>query len=201
MQILTLHAIGPTLSLLLGGWCLAEAVPTLPSSAECAEHVAAFEGAWYGKDNPAPFGPMDMAFAFAREADGSLRALSAQSPLTWIELLFYEEDGRWRLRETAAMEGLGEQSYTMDLVAAQGQTYRWEVLERPGFMTMTTSASGEEIALEVLLRGKPHVSFRLQRVPGAAGEQLAAQLAVEAKRVVRETPVAAVQPDATTRID
>ena len=200
MQTFSIRSIAATLSL-LAATGLAAGDSTLPSPAECAAHVAAFEGSWYGRQNPAPFGPMDMAFAFVREADGSVRALSAQSPLTWLELHFFQDGERWRLRETAAMEGLGEQSYTMDLVAADGGTYTWEVLERPGFMTMTTSATAEEVEIVVLLRAKPHVSFRLQRVPGEAGEQLAAQLAAAAVSIVRRSQLEPTAPDSEARID
>ena len=130
--------------------------------------VEALEGGWAGNDNDTPFGKMGFAALFEWQEDGSLRAHSPLNSETWIALRFArDEAGRWILHEEAAMEGLGIQRYSL---AHSGEitddgVHRWVWEEDPGYLAIDVGIAEEILRLDVTLRGKPHVAFRLDRLP------------------------------------
>ncbi|MDH3746547.1 MAG: hypothetical protein OES47_15720 [Acidobacteriota bacterium] len=133
--------------------------------------VASLEGGWTGEDNMTPFGKMDFAMLFKRQPDGSLHSRSSLNRETYIDLRFSKaEEGRWVLREEAAMEGLGVQTH--DLVPspngeqelADGM-HRWIHAERPDYLQIDVGRVADTLFLNVVLRGENHVQFKLDRLP------------------------------------
>lgn len=130
--------------------------------------IASLEGGWVGDDNDTPFGKMGFAVLFAWTPEGDLHSRSPLNSETYIDLRFEKDDaGRWLLHEEAAMEGLGAQKYSLAPVSGLTEAghHRWVWEENPGYLAIDVGLEGETMALDVTLRGKPHVSFRLERQP------------------------------------
>ena len=70
------------------------------------------------------------------------------------------------------MENMGAQGYS--LVPAEGEngTHRWIYEERPDLLAIDLGLEDETMIMEVMLRGKEHVRFELDRVPEAELEAL-----------------------------
>lgn len=145
------------------------------------KQIARFEGTWLGHDNPSPFGPISFAMDFRWEEDGSLHSRSAMSHETWVDLrLRKDTNDLWVLDESASLAGLGVQEYTLHPVSVAGDTLEWAHLKSPWYLTVRTAVSADELYMLVLLRGKEHVQFRLQRVEG--DEALAVRAEMDAAR-------------------
>jgi hypothetical protein len=162
----------------------------VPAQGDVEAWIARCAGAWAGNDNTTPLGPMPFALVFDREADGSLHAHSALSQATWVDLRFHQDDhdrsGGWRLTESAAMEGLGEQSYTLAPTALDHGTMIWQTRERPDFLRCAMTPANETLTMVVHLRGQEHVRFNLARVEGAGADQLREALRAAAARPAGE---------------
>lgn len=150
------------------------ALPTVVAVSD--EQIARFEGTWLGDDNPSPFGPISFALDFRWDEDGSLHARSAMSQKTWVDLRLRKADGGWVMEESASLAGLGVQEYALHPVRAAGDTLEWAYLENPGFLTVRSAVSTEQLYMLVLLRGERHVEFRLPRVEGDTAAAIRAEL-------------------------
>jgi hypothetical protein len=145
--------------------------------------VSALEGGWEGEDNMTPFGKMGFVLLFDRQADGSLHARSSLNSETYIDLRFSrDEAGRWILREEAGMEGSGAQAHSLVPAGPHGDMYRWVYEENPGYLTIDVGLEGDTMAMDVTLRGREHVSFRLDRMPTEALPSLRRELALAARQ-------------------
>ena len=170
----------------LFAWLLLTAIATAPLAAaaevplpdagdEVGELIESLEGGWTGQDNDTPFGKMGFAALFEWQEDGSLVSKSSLNSETWIELRFArDEGGRWILHEAAAMEGLGLQQYSL---APTGELtgeglHRWVWEQDPGYLAIDLGVAGERMLMDVTLRGKPHIAFRLDRLPREAWPEL-----------------------------
>jgi hypothetical protein len=143
--------------------------------------IAALEGGWEGEDNMTPFGKMDFVLLFDRQPDGSLHARSSLNSETYIDLRFSRDDsGRWILREEAGMEGSGGQAHSLVPTGRHGDMYRWIYEQNPGYLSIDVGLEGSTMAMDVTLRGREHVSFRLDRMPDEALPALREELALAA---------------------
>lgn len=159
--------------------------PGAPPTADLGDFVASLEGGWIGNDNDTPFGKMPFAVLFEWAENGSLHSRSSLNSETYIDLRFEETgDGVWMLHEEASMEGLGLQSYS--LVPAPGPSeagaYRWTWEQDPEFLSIEVALAGETMSLDVLLRGQPHVAFRLDRQPPETWIEMKRQMLAQAER-------------------
>ncbi len=146
--------------------------------------VASLEGGWIGNDNETPFGKMPFAALFEWQDDGSLRSRSSLNRDTYIDLRFEKDDnGRWLLHEEAAMEGLGVQRYSLvpTQVKGESESRRWIWERDPDFLAIDVGLSGETMSLDVVLRGRPHVAFRLDRQPREAWAEIKQRMLARAK--------------------
>ena len=149
--------------------------------------VAALEGGWSGEENSTPFGKMPFVLLFDRQEDGSLHARSSLNSETYIDLRFSrDEAGRWILHEEAGMEGSGAQSYSLVPAGPHGGMHRWIWEEDPGFLTIDVGLDGDTMAMDVMLRGREHVSFRLDRLPEKSLPELRRELALQAQQSPEE---------------
>lgn len=165
--------------------------PALAASVDDA-FIGSLAGGWAGRENTTPFGRMDFALVFEWQGDGSLLAFTPMNEGTFIELRFAKDaSGAWLLHERAALEGMGEQRYTLHPVAAEGAMRRWDYLEKPGFLTVDVAATASALHMKVLLRGADHVIFDLARLDEATTARTAAALRQAATRTAREAPLAA----------
>lgn len=149
----------------------AAGAPMPGAGSEIDRLISALEGGWAGADNDTPFGKMPFSALFEWQLDGSLHSRSPLNSQTWIDLRFSRDDqGRWMLREEAAMEGLGTQRY--ELVPSGHTTadglHRWVWKSDPDFLAIDLGVEQETMRLDVTLRGEPHVAFRLDRQPRAS---------------------------------
>lgn len=160
----------------LTGSGLAAAGPAEPPGIhEIDRLVTALEGGWTGTDNDTPFGKMPFAALFEWQEDGSLYSHSPLNRDTWIDLRFARDaDGRWILHQAASMEGLGTQRHSLapsgERTADGLQRFVYE--PDPGFLTIDLGVEDELLKMDVALRGKPHVAFRLARLPRAGWAEL-----------------------------
>ncbi len=142
--------------------------------------VSSLEGGWFGDDNDTPFGKMPFVALFEWEEDGSLHAFSPLNRETYIDLRFArDEAGRWMLHEEAAMEGgVGVQRYSLAPAGRSGDEglYRWVSEEDPSYLTIDLGLVEETLLMEVILRQRPHVAFRLERQPREAWAEMKRQL-------------------------
>ena len=162
-------AIGLVLAALAAapGAAAVEASP--PGAGDTVDRlVESLEGGWAGNENDTPFGKMGFAALFEWQEDGSLLAHSPLNSETWIDLRFArDEAGRWILHEEAAMEGLGVQKYSLapsDDLTDDG-LHRWIWEEDPDYLAIDVGVRDETMLMNVTLRGKPHIAFRLDRLP------------------------------------
>ncbi|MEE8367540.1 MAG: hypothetical protein V3S30_04410 [Thermoanaerobaculia bacterium] len=145
--------------------------------------ISSLAGGWTGENNMTPLGPMPFALLFEWEEDGTLHAHSALNRETYIDLRFAEDDnGNWMLREEAAMEGLGAQTYDLSPVAGPAGSYRWSYQEQPEFLVVDLSVEGDMMSMNVQLRGEDHASFSLERMPSEALPEMRRQLALQAQQ-------------------
>jgi hypothetical protein len=126
---------------------------------------------------------MPFALVFDRQPDGSVRAYTAASRETWIDLRFHRGvGGQWLFTEGARLAGLGEQWHTMKLESADGDTLVWADIDNADFLRCRVAVDSTALRMRVLLRGKDHVRFHLPRVGGEAEKQLRAELAAAVDR-------------------
>ncbi len=169
--------------LLIGGL---SGLPPAVAEVDCADVerlVTALEGGWTGADNDTPFGKMPFAALFEWQEDGSLYSSSPLNSETYIDLRFArDEAGRWLLHEEAAMEGLGVQSHSLAPagVAATAGLCRWVYEPDPDYLAIDLGVVEETLRLDVTLRGRPHVAFRLGRVPRELWPEMKRELAAQA---------------------
>jgi hypothetical protein len=110
-------------------------------------------------------------------------ARAEAGPDQYIELHFQRDPaGRWLLRETAALPGVGVQSHLLEPAEPAGNdgpagpgdgpgendgpgVSEWRDTEHPELLAVRLTPRGERhVIMEVVLRGKPHVRFQLARV-------------------------------------
>jgi hypothetical protein len=162
-------------------WCVSAVCLAGPPAHD--EWISGLEGGWHGEENLTPMGRMPFVLLFEREADGNLHSRSALNRETWIDLRFRKSaDGRWLLDESAGMEGLGVQQYTLEPVEAPGELRRWVWPKDPGFLSIDLALVGERMLMDVTLRGEEHARYDLERLPAEELPELKRQLA-EAERL------------------
>ena len=163
-------------TVILALWCLATISQAAPPADDA--WISGLEGGWHGEDNMTPMGRMPFVMLFEREADGSLHSRSALNRETWIDIRFHQgPDGRWLLDESAGMEGLGVQRYTLEPADVPGDLRRWVWPQDPGFLSIDVALVGERMLMDVQLRGENHARYDLQRLPAEALPELKQQLA------------------------
>jgi hypothetical protein len=154
------------------------------------EWISTLEGGWHGDDNTTPMGRMDFVLLFERESDGSLHSRTAVNSETWIDLRFRKDaEGRWLLDESAGMEGLGEQRYTLEPVEAPGDLRRWVWPQDPALLSVEMALVGDRMLMEVKLRGENHARYDLKRLPADALPELKRQLAAAEQLSPEERPI------------
>jgi hypothetical protein len=145
--------------------------------------IASLEGGWTGEDNATPMGQMPFTVLFDRGTQGELRAHSALNRETYIDLRFVKDDeGRWLLEEHAALEGLGEQAHTLVPVEAPGTLRRWIRPDSPDYLRVDVAIDGKTLFMDVVLRGKPHAQFQLDRIPDDELPRIREAMAAAAER-------------------
>ena len=91
------------------------------------------------------------------------------------------------------MEGFGEQSHVLVAdeagrpAGAHPATRHFVHPERPGYLTITATPTDDELDIDVVLRGEPHVHFQLDRVADDEVSELRTILERQAKRTPEET--------------
>ena len=149
---------------------------------ELGELIGSLVGGWASEHNETPFGNMPFSAVFEWQDDGSLHSRSPLNSETYIDLRFArDEKGRWMLHEEAAMEGQGIQRYS--LAPAAGLTdrglHRWVWEQNPEFLSIDVGVIEETMHLDVILRGRPHVSFRLDRQPEESWPEMKRELVAQ----------------------
>lgn len=145
---------------------------------ELGTYLARLEGGWYGENNRSPMGPTDFAMVWRRQDDGSWRSRSVQNSGTWIDLKFYPaEDGRWWLKQAAALNGLGVQSSLLEPIDGEGAMRSWVDPERPEFLRVDLAVDEQEMYMKVTLRGEDHATFRMQRTSEEEAAEMLAEFA------------------------
>ena len=147
---------------LLIGWVVS-AVP-LPAS-EPAAWLSKVEGFYASQRNPTPFGQIGFAMDMIKQPDGSMHGRSWSDSQTYFDFKFYLNDrGEMQFQETGSLPGGFVQSYVLDLVSAEGDTLNFETKKHPGLLAAKVTATGENLRVEAVLRGQPHVDLNLTRV-------------------------------------
>ncbi len=119
-------------------------------------------GPWVGSVADTPMGTIpQFGWAFEWDEAGDLVAVADNGMGFRFEFRFAQDDGQWTLVETGAMPGGFEQSYTLHPVDQDGARVRFELLDRPGFLSVEMGVIGETLGIDVLLRGEPHATFDL----------------------------------------
>jgi hypothetical protein len=153
--------------------------------------VASLEGGWAGQDNVTPMGTMPFAVLFERQEDGGLHSHSALNRETFIDLRFAKDErGRWILHERAGLEGSGVQAYSLAPAGLAGGLRRWAYEPDPEFLTIDVGVEGDTMSMNVRLRGRDHVQFKLARLPEAAVPELKRQMTLAAGRSPQEVSIA-----------
>lgn len=171
-------------TVLTGVPLLAAAGAPMPGAGAIDQLVQALEGGWVGNDNDTPFGKMGFATLFEWQEDGSLRSVSSLNSETYIDLRFARDDeGRWILHEEAAMEGLGVQNYS--LVPTGNTTddglHRWIWEQDPDYLSIDVGVEEATMLMNVTLRGKPHIAFRLDKQPRESWAQMKRDMQAQAE--------------------
>lgn len=180
--LVTILALAALAALVLDAPAAAGAT-TAPPEPDVEALISGLEGGWEGEDNQTPFGRMGFVLLFDRQPDGSLHARSSLNSETYVDLRFLRDDvGRWILREEAGMEGSGVQAYSLVPAGLHEKMYRWVYEENPGFLSIDVGLEGDRMAMDVTLRGREHVSFRLDRMPAEALPGLRRELALAAQQ-------------------
>ncbi|MCP4205104.1 MAG: hypothetical protein GY769_24610 [bacterium] len=182
---LLLAAVALTAPYALPGATLMAASPPAPAPETAVDgFIASLEGGWVGDDNDTPFGKMPFAVLFEWTEDGRLHSRSSLNRDTYIDLRFEKDDnGRWLLHEEAAMEELGVQRYSLVPAPVNGdsESRRWIWEQDPDFLTIDVGLSGKTMSLDVVLRGKPHVAFRLDKQPREAWAEIKRRILARAE--------------------
>ncbi len=101
-------------------------------------------------------------WAFSWDEAGDLVAVVDNGMMGFLfEFRFARDDGQWTVVETGAMPGGGEQSYTQHPVDQDGARVHFELLDRPGFLSVDMGGTGETLGIRVPLRGVPDATFDL----------------------------------------
>lgn len=126
-------------------------------------------GGWAGQATSSPEGPMPFVLLFDETPDGGLHARTHRDPESFIDLRFTKDpDGSWTLVESAGLPGLGVQSHPLIPGTSPEPGVTRFVTADPAFMHVDFRVDGDLLRLDVTLRGEPHASFELRRLPDEA---------------------------------
>ena len=150
--------------------------PASLAADDLGDLLARLEGGWYGENNRSPMGPTDFAMVWTRHEDGSWRSRSVQNRETWIELRFFEQDGRWMMRQAASLAGLGEQSSILEPMPADGSAMRsWIDPDRPEYLRVDLAVDDERLYMKTMVRGEEHATFNLRRTSAEEAQEMLAE--------------------------
>lgn len=159
---------------------------------EMGDFLGQLEGGWYGENNRSPMGPMGFAMVWTRDDDGALHSRTVANRDTWIDLRFFEgDDGRWMMRQAAALSGLGEQSSILEPIASEGNLKSWADPERPDYLRVDLAVNESEMYMKVLLRGREHATFQMERTTAEEARDLLAGFERAAEMDQKENPLVA----------
>ncbi len=132
-------------------------------------------------------GKMPFAVLFEWQEDGSLRSHSALNRETYIDLHFVRDGkGGWILHEEATMEGSAGQRYSLVPTDGPGELVRWVYAQDPDYLTIDMSVDRQALFMDVRVRGKEHVQFKLGRLPTQEWPELKRELAAMAEQAPGE---------------
>jgi hypothetical protein len=142
--------------------------------------VSQLEGVWAGNDNRTPFGPIQFAFSFERQPDGSLHAHTGNGSDFSLDLRLGKDDaGRWLMREEGTVRGLGTQRHTLALASASHKVLTFRDAERPDELQVRIELVPGAMVFEVTRQGKEHILLNLPRLEGAAADRVRQTLAAQ----------------------
>lgn len=145
--------------------------------------VRELEGGWAGEATLTPDGPSSFALLFERDASGRLSARTHGDRETYVQLTFVPVEGSgWHLVETGARPDVGVQSRELVPAAGPPGVVRWVTPGPAGDLVVDFALRGARLAIDVVLRGAPHASFRLERLPAEGLPALREALARLAER-------------------
>lgn len=128
--------------------------------------VESIAGPWLGPVTGTPIGDLPQFFLdFAWNDDDALVAVADDGKGFRLEFTFSERDGQWIFTELGELPGGLVQTQDLHPVEREGDRVRFEVLDRPGYLTVEIEPSTTDFEMAVQVRGNGHGTFSLAR-PG-----------------------------------
>ena len=147
----------------------APAAPAAPAAARAIFDPSwLVGGTWVARESDTPLGPIPFAFEFRREQDGSVHA-HAGDDKKYVDLRFRRDPATQAvvLDEEGALPGVGTVGMTLTPTTVTRDASEWRVAGRPDYVVIQmTRTRAEAMSFVVLVHGKPHVRFALERVTG-----------------------------------
>ncbi len=131
-------------------------------AARAAALLGALVGAWEGEAVRTPRGVLPYDIDFRRGGDGAVAGV-ANPGAALHHWRFFVEQRRLRLRFLTTFGGNTQPVWLTAYEFGQDAT-RFRA-DRPAYLELRVAPSAHTVAIDVLLRGEPHVDIRLTRRP------------------------------------
>ncbi len=128
--------------------------------------VDSVAGPWLGSVSGTPIGDLPQFFLdFAWTDEDVLMAVADNGEGFRLEFSFSEQDGAWVFTELGELPGGFVQTQDLRPVEREGDRVRFEVIDRPGYLSVEIEPTSTDFEMAVQVRGNDHGTFTLAR-PG-----------------------------------
>lgn len=126
--------------------------------------VERVRGAWLGPVSGTPIGDLPQFFLdFAWTDDDALMAVADNGEGFRLEFTFSEREGQWIFTELGELPGGFVQTQDLHPVEREGDRVRFEVIDRPGYLSVEIEPTDATFHMAVQVRGNEHGTFELAR--------------------------------------